>query len=303
VVKVSLAASRAIQVVDFMSVHPGQPYSLTEISRALKINAASTLSVLAALAEAGYVVRHPAHKTYTLGAALVAVGHAALVQNPALSAASEELILVSEEIGAQCTGSVLMGDMMVALMVEGQARRSGTFSRVGERVPFSAPFGAPFAAYGDEGLRERWMQRKNGTTASAERTELLKRALGEVRDRGYSVSTDSDSRERLGRTVWALADDPHDDGLRLEVDRLLDELSDQFVAVNLGPGDVTEIANVTVPVFSSTGVVAMIITGVGFASPLAGTAVAEVGNRLRRSADAISTRAFGSPAAAASRRS
>src|ERR1700722_18775611 len=191
-----------------MSVHPGQPDSVTEISRALKINAASTLSVLAALTEAGYVVRHPAHKTYTLGAALVAVGHAALVQNPALSAASEELILVSEEIGAQCTGSVLMGDMMVALMVEGQARRSGTFSRVGERVPFSAPFGAPFAAYGDEGLRERWMQRKNGTTASAERTELLKRALGEVRDRGYSVSTDSDSRERLGRTVWALPDDP-----------------------------------------------------------------------------------------------
>jgi DNA-binding IclR family transcriptional regulator len=298
VVKISLAANRAIQVVDFMSVHPGQPYSLTEISRALKINAASTLSVLAALTEAGYVVRHPAHKTYTLGAALVAVGHAALVQNPAVSAASKELVLVAEEIEAQCVGSVLVGDMMVALIVEGQARRSGTFSRVGERVPFSAPFGAPFAAYGDEDLRTRWMQRKFGSSAGTERNERLKQALGEVRERGYSVSTDSESRERLARALWQLADEPHNNELRLEVDRLLNELSDRFVAVNLGPGDVAEIANVTAPVFSSTGVVAMLITVAGFAAPLAGVAVAEVGKRLRRSADVISTRAFGSPATA-----
>jgi DNA-binding IclR family transcriptional regulator len=292
VVKAALAASRAIQVVDYMSVHAGRPLSMTEISRALKINPASTLAVLTALTESGYVVRHLSHKTYTLGPALVAVGHAALIQNPSLEAARQELILVSEEIGAQCVGSVLMGDLMVGVMVEGHPRRAGTFTRVGERVPFSAPYGAPFAAYADEALRKRWMARRNGAASSGDRIARLEKALQGVRDRGYSLSGESEKREKLGRAAWSLADDPGNQKIRLEVDGLLDELADHFVAVNLGPEDVTEIGSITAPVFSSTGVVAMVITGVGFEAPLGGSAVARVGDRLRSSADSIAARAF-----------
>ena len=77
-VKPALAASRSIRIIDFLSVHLGQPFSLTELARALGANFASTLQVLTALDEAGFVDRHPVHKTYTLGAALVAVGDAAL---------------------------------------------------------------------------------------------------------------------------------------------------------------------------------------------------------------------------------
>jgi hypothetical protein len=160
VVKPALAASRALQVIDFMSVHPGQAMSKTEISRALKINPASTLAVMASLTECGYVVRHPAHKTYTLGPALVAVGHSAMIQNPSLEAAREELRLISKEIQAQCAASVLMGDVMVAVVTEGTAQRAGTWTRVGERVPFAAPYGAPFAALGMKGCVELgWSER------------------------------------------------------------------------------------------------------------------------------------------------
>ena len=73
----------------------------------------STLTVMASLTELGYVVRHPAHKTYTLGAALVVVGHSAIMQNPSLEATrGEELRLVSKEIHAQCAASVLMGNFI-----------------------------------------------------------------------------------------------------------------------------------------------------------------------------------------------
>jgi DNA-binding IclR family transcriptional regulator len=291
VVKPALAASRALQVIDFMSVHPGQSMSMTEISRALKINPASTLAVLASLTESGYVVRHPAHKTYTLGPALVAVGHSAMIQNPSLEAAREELRLISKEIQAQCAASVLTGDVMVAVVTEGTAQRAGTWTRVGERVPFAAPYGAPFAAFGNEGLRRTWMERKSGTPASAARVAGLHDALAEVRERGYAVWRESETREALARALWSLSDNPSDKSLRLEVDRLLDELSDGFVATNMSPNEAVDIAIVSVPVFSSMGGVSMVLTAFGFANLLGGEAISEVGARLRACAETIAARA------------
>jgi len=144
-------------VLDFLSSHPTQVFSLAEIARALDVNAPSTLSVLLSLSEAGYVVRNPAHKTYALGPALVALGHAALVRHPVLGAAGAEIELLAEEIAAQCTGSVMMGEEIVAVMDAGRPRRMVSLSRVGTRVPFAAPFGAPFAAYAGDGPRDTWL--------------------------------------------------------------------------------------------------------------------------------------------------
>jgi DNA-binding IclR family transcriptional regulator len=295
VVRMALAASRAAQVIDYLSVHPGQPLSLTEISRALAINAASTLSVLAALADSGYVIRHPTHKTYTLGAALVAVGHAALMQHPTLEAARQELSLVSDEIEAQCTASVLMGDLLVAVVAEGRARSTGTWSRIGTRVPFSAPFGAPFAAFGDESMRRRWIGSRDPDPDET-RTRRLEEALAEVRERGYAVWRESETRENLGQRLRMLDDEPSNGELHREVVSLLRELSEGFVAVNLDSANLLNIANVTAPVFSPAGEVIMILTGIGFAAPLDGTAVANVGARLRASAEVIAARTFGSSA-------
>ena len=47
---------------------------------------------------------------------------------------------MSKEIHAQCAASVLMGKFMVAVVTEGRAERSGTWTRLRERVPFSAPY-------------------------------------------------------------------------------------------------------------------------------------------------------------------
>jgi DNA-binding IclR family transcriptional regulator len=291
VVQPALAASRALQVIDLMAVHSGQAMSMTEISRALKINPASTLAVMASLTESGYAVRHPAHKTYTLGPALVAVGHSAMIQNPSLGAAREELRFLAKEMHAQCAASVLMGNVMVAVVTEGRAQRAGTWTRVGERVPFSAPYGAPFAAFGSEELRRAWMERKSGTPTSAARVAGLHDALAEVRERGYAVWRESETREALARALWSLSDSPLDKGLRLRVDRLLDELSDGFVAMNVTPKEVRDIAIVSVPVFSPMGSVSMVLTAFGFAKLLTGDAVSEVGARLRACAETIAIRA------------
>ncbi len=106
---------------------------------------------------------------------------------------------VSNEIEAQCVASVLMGDLMVAVVTEGRARASWYRLWIGERAPFSAPFGAPFAAYGDDDLRHRWMKRRSGASTSSGRIKRLEHALEQVRERGYSVGRESEMREQSGR--------------------------------------------------------------------------------------------------------
>src|ERR1039458_5209422 len=68
----ALAAARAVEVLNFLASHPGESFTLSELSRHLNLNMASGLSVLKALTDAGYVHRHDSHKTYSLGPALVA---------------------------------------------------------------------------------------------------------------------------------------------------------------------------------------------------------------------------------------
>ena len=288
--KPALSAARAARVLDFLSSHPAQVFSLAEIARALDVNAPSMLSVLLALSEAGYVVRNPAHKTYALGPALVALGHAALVRHPVLAAASDELDLLAEEISAQCTGSVLMGEEIVAVVNAGRPRRLATSSRVGTRVPYLAPFGAPFAAYADDERRTAWLATA-GRSASSRRR--LSEALDEVRQRGFAVGTDSPQREQLGQALLRSLDAPQDTALRREVHRLLAQLSDGFAVMHLRSEDVIDVSNVTVPVFSPSGDVVMIVTAAGFAAPMAGGTVRSIAERMRASAETISQRALG----------
>ena len=288
--KPALSAARGARVLDFLSSHPAQVFSLAEIARALGVNAPSMLSVLLALTEAGYVVRAPAHKTYSLGPALVALGHAALVRHPVLGAASGELELLAEEISAQCTGSVLMGEEIVAVVNAGRPRRLASLSRVGTRVPYVAPFGAPFAAYADEERRAAWLATAG---RSASRRRRLLQALDEVRQSGFAVGRESGLRVQLGEALLRSLDAPQDTALRSEVHRLLDKLADGFAVMHLRSHDVVDVSNVTVPVFSPAGDVVMIVTAVGFAAPMAGAAVRLIAERMRASAETISQQAFG----------
>ena len=188
--------------------------------------------------------------------------------------------------------SVLSAGQLIAVVAEGRARRAATLSRFGTRVPFSAPFGATFAAYGDEAMRAKWIRQRRGSRLSDEGAHQLEQVLSMVRERGYSVGR-RQTRDRLGQVLWTLADDPGNVALQSEKEHLFDELFDAFVLENVDPAQGGDVANVIVPVFSTAGEVIMTVTGDGFADPLDGTRVVEIGARLRASADMVATRALG----------
>ena len=288
-VKPALAATRAAAVLDYLSMRPGRPCTLTEIAGALRVSPASMLSVLAALTNAGYLVRHPAHKTYVVGPAVVALGQAAMVQNPVVPAADRELALLADELEAQCAASVLMGQEIVAVAVSGRTRRPGTWTRVGIRAPFVAPFGVPFAAFGSDACRMAWRGVHGDAIGPA-----LDRALAVVRARGYAVNRDGDARERLGVALASLCDEPANHRLRREVDSLVALHTEDFLVLNLDQVDApSDISHVTVPVFGPDDEVVMILTSGGFARPLGGADVEALADRLKASAVAIALEAFG----------
>jgi DNA-binding IclR family transcriptional regulator len=137
------------------------------------------------------------------------------------------------------------------------------------------------------------MQRK-GAKSSDLSLAHLEQALAEIRERGYAVGREQGAREELGRALQTLADQPSNPLAVDAVDRLLEELMESLVVLNSHEEDVVDVSNVTVPVFSHSGEVLMILTAGGFAAPLSGRAIAAIGERLRASAAVIVGGAFGS---------
>src|ERR1700728_3864008 len=81
-VKPALAATRAIDVTNFVAMNSRRSFSLTELSKAVSVSPASLSDVLLALTESGWLIRHPQHKTFEIGPALVAGGYAASMRHP-----------------------------------------------------------------------------------------------------------------------------------------------------------------------------------------------------------------------------
>ena len=78
----ALSATRTADLLNFLAAHPDESLTYSELSRRLGVNLASTHNLLMALTECGYLTRDPKTRTYSLGAALVALGDAALRGNP-----------------------------------------------------------------------------------------------------------------------------------------------------------------------------------------------------------------------------
>jgi DNA-binding IclR family transcriptional regulator len=285
-VKGAPAVARAITLLDFLAAYPQQEFTLTELARAIDVNAPSTLAIVEALLEGGYLVRHAAYKTYRLGPSLVALGQSALIQNQVVEVAREEMQRLAELTQSECSaGTRVSTDQIVIVACEGQPRSSSAGTRVGSRVSFAPPFGAVYVAWGPERERDKWVARA-GSLSETQRRKL-RRELVRVRERGYSVVLESNSRRRFGEVLRELRDDPDAIELRGEIDRLMSELSNRFTSVDTGPADWHDVSTVGAPVFDSHGHVALGLVLQGFARPLTTTELDSVAARLKASAHLI----------------
>jgi DNA-binding IclR family transcriptional regulator len=195
--RAALAASRAIQIIDFLAAHGTAPFNLSELARALEINAASCHGILRELTRSGHLCRHPAHKTYSLGPVLVAIGDVAAENHPAIARAKAAAGELSRRVGLEVLLSMRAGDEVLGLAHFNQGVVARAWLRPGVRLPLRPPLGVTFMAWESEEEIERWLARGRGGKIDSATASGLRALLESVRQRGCQATLKGDLQQQL----------------------------------------------------------------------------------------------------------
>lgn len=286
----SPAVERTTAILDFLAAHPNEPWTLSELSRRLDLNKATAHSLLSALTDAGYLVRHPIRKDYALGPALIGVGRAALAQFPVVDFARPEMRRLADDTGFECLATASVDGDMVILEQVGTPRPLTVSVAVGQRVPIAPPFGTAFVAWEAPDEVERWLSRAGSPVTDTERARY-DAALAAVRERGYSVTLDADAHARFTR---ATATGDGRVASRDDVGALVDELGHQdYLLIDLDPARSYRVNHIAAPVFDADGHVSVLLALIGFRGTVSGAEVTTLAERLVDGATAVTQSVHG----------
>lgn len=261
-VKPALSASRAVAVVNLLTTNPHRPMTLTELCQALAVSPASLSAVLLALEESGYLIRHPRRRTYQLGPALIAAGHAASDQFPLVELARPLLRELAGGAVSECVASVAVGQEILIVAIEGAPSASTRDMWLGQRLPLSAPFGQVFVAWDADASIDRWVDplADDADHAYATTTRAL---LTHVRECGYSLSLMTPQQAELDRAVADVGAHPMDESLRRRLRASVALHAEAYEVPELEADGSYDVATIAVPVFDPDGRVALAITAYG----------------------------------------
>jgi DNA-binding IclR family transcriptional regulator len=270
----ALSASRAISILNFLASNATEEYKLSDLATSLEINLASAHALLTALTDAGYLVRHPRLRTYSLGPTVIALGSAALQVYPAIDDAQDEARRLSEELNLGVAVTTLSGDDILFLSRIGEYRPHEVPSRPGQRIPLVPPVGAVFVAWMDP---EPWL-------AVATDRSGMEAVLSRVRSRGWAVSLGPDSGRQNESSSDRTSGWPTNVG-----GEPTDELQPAGTLVRDRSYNVVMIA---APVFDPAGRAVVALTLLGFEPGLSAERIVMYGEKVRDSG-LIATRRSG----------
>jgi DNA-binding IclR family transcriptional regulator len=287
------ANGRVVEVMNFLAAHPTESFTLSQLAASLGLSNGSAHRLLTTLVKARYLSRHPRHKTYSLGMALVAIGQAALASHRDLDIARREMARLAAELGVQCYATTVVDDELLFLAREGVPQTYDPPQQVGERRPFMPPLGMGHVAWAGEEAREDYLARAPAALSDTARAHLRK-ALAAVRERGYGISGSGPAfralrqftREPVGyhgdETYWA--------GLR----QLVADLSCyEIQLLDLDEAGPEGISYITAPVFAPSGEVALELTVSGMPADLDRRGIERHVERLRAAAAIVTSETHG----------
>lgn len=281
------SATRTVALLDFLAAHPDERFGLSDLARRLGMSKATAHALAAALTDAGYLLRHPADKTYSLGSALVAIGNAAASREFAVvDYARDEMRRLADELHVMCVASATMGDEIVILAHSGDLGPLAPSVQVGHRLPLTPPLGTVFMAWSDPDAIGAWLRRLGPGATDAE-VERYRAAVATVRTRGYSLALEADARIRLGEALAG-----HDQ----HVAALVDELGHgEYILGELEHSSSYRLSLIAAPVFGADGTIALVLTLFGFRDVLPAGAVPRLGDRLVEATQRVTKAIHGRP--------
>lgn len=286
----SPSAERVVTVIDFLASHPGESFGLSELSRVLGMSKATAHGVCATLTESGWLLRHPVDKTFTLGPALIAAGHAAGArQLDLVDHARPEMEELATQLGAQVVASSTVGDEMVLLATAGRPGPMWLTFTVGQRVPLAPPLGTVFLAWAGPRAVDAWLDRL-GPGATTDDKQRLRAALAAIRQRGYALNLEAVANLKLSRALTGR--DSHRRALAVAVEDLA---HDEYLLQEPVKGATYHLSQISAPVFGSDGSVALALTVVGLPEKLSGEEIPRFGDCLLAAAGRVTKSIHGSP--------
>jgi DNA-binding IclR family transcriptional regulator len=244
---------RVIALLDVLAARPGQALTSSELARQVDVTRTTCHSLLMTLADAGYLVRDPRSKTYTLGPALIALGQAAQRSFPSIQLSRGELERLHRRTGLPCTATAVVGGDLVLIdrvssVVDEEDR--GVAER-SQRTPLAAPFGALHVAWSGPEEAAAWIER-SAEDATGDRSTEYEMLFDALRRQRYTVSPLDQGGILLRRRLLELADDVASDDLRSMALTLASALrSRDYLPEELAPGRHLDVESVAAPVFDS----------------------------------------------------
>jgi DNA-binding IclR family transcriptional regulator len=276
----ALSANRALAVLDWIVGHPGEAFSLSELSRALDINIPSLMSVLQSLTDAGYLTRHATRKTYEAGPALLAIGLAVSAHHPTLGMLDQEMKALASSVESECFASVVVGNQSIVVADAGRPGKKALPVRVGDRFPIMAPVGHVFMAWASPQQVEDWVARAEGPGMTMDRARLA-RELAETRERGYMAALYEDVTRQPAEVIDVLTTLPQDSRQSERVRKAVAAFGKGWEMLSPAPGQLYDVSNVSAPIFNAQGKVIITIVINGFSQIEGGELLARIERLLQ----------------------
>lgn len=285
--------SRVIDVMNFLAAHPTESFTLSEIATRLGLSNGSAHRLLTTLAEARYLSRHPKHKTYSLGMALVAIGQAALAQHRDIDVARREMARVADELGVQCYATTVVHDELLFLACEGAPQSFDPPNRVGERRPFMPPLGMGHVAWAGREAQRDWLSRVPAALADSA-CDHLERALDVMRVRGYGIAGSGPALRALRQFTAQPIGAQGSQGFWAGMRQLLTDLTDNEIQLlDLPDVSADGVSYISAPVFAPAGSVALELTVSGLPPHLSPGEIERYVERLRAAAAIVTSETHG----------
>ena len=267
---------RVLAAINALAVRP-DGLSLTELSRTIGANTASCVHMLAAMADAGFVVRDATTKRYAVGPALIVPGQAAAARYPALGAARREADELVRTLGVVCFVMAREGAETRLVHRAWDPRDAPPTMQLGDALPLVPPLGSVFVAWADDEEVEEWLSR--GAVDARARAHA-RRVLDAARRHGFVVELvpSEPLLHELGRLL-ARTRTGGGRGARVR------SVDDTFVLEHLDPDAEHAVSSIGAPVFDADGAVHLVLSSLGLPARLTGREVARIGRAVRAAAD------------------
>lgn len=290
----SPAVTRACDVLELLAERPERAWRLSEIARDLGMARATCQTVLLALCERDFVVRHQPDVSYTLGPACARVGDAADLAAPAQAAAADAITHIAATTGLPAAVVVRSRDEVRVVEAAPGAEPFGPVPAPGQSVTLVAPFGAVFAAWDDDHARTAWLDACVPALSRTERSRYT-RALDAVKTRGYSVSVAPDSRPALLDAIAAFGAPAGTRAGRTR-ERAVHALAHtEYLPAALDAQRPYRVSQLSAPVFDHRGAVVLALMVLGPGYELTASEIHALGSLVLGAAHTLTSRLGGAP--------